>query len=85
MNHKKYPSSFLLSVIRVYQKFISPDSGSFRGKIFLSTQKCRYYPTCSMYAYQAIEKYGCIKGVWLGIKRIFRCNPFFQGGIDHLC
>lgn len=44
--------------------------------------KCKYYPTCSNYAKEAITKYGSIKGVFLTIKRILKCNPFSKGGID---
>jgi putative membrane protein insertion efficiency factor len=43
---------------------------------------CRFYPSCSMYTYEAINKYGVIKGSWLGFKRILRCNPFNPGGYD---
>ena len=46
--------------------------------------KCKYYPTCSEYAKQAIEKYGSIKGIFFSIKRILRCNPFSKGGYDPL-
>ena len=59
----------LLSLIRFYQKHISP----------LSPPRCRYYPTCSRYAYQAINKYGALKGGWLALKRLLRCNPFYKG------
>lgn len=46
--------------------------------------RCKYYPTCSEYTKQAIEKYGCIKGLCLGFYRILRCNPFSKGGYDPL-
>ena len=46
--------------------------------------KCKYYPTCSEYTKQAIIKYGTIKGCFLGIKRILKCNPFSKGGYDPL-
>ena len=55
-----------LKLIRFYQKHISP----------LSPPRCRYYPTCSRYAYEAINKYGALKGGWLAFKRLLRCNPF---------
>ena len=46
--------------------------------------RCKYYPTCSEYTKQAIEKYGCIKGIIKGIFRILKCNPFSKGGYDPL-
>lgn len=45
---------------------------------------CKYYPSCSEYTKQAIEKYGTLKGIWLGLKRIIKCNPFSKGGYDPL-
>jgi putative membrane protein insertion efficiency factor len=62
----------LTGVIRAYQRYISP----------LTPPSCRFYPTCSHYALEAIEKYGAVKGSWLGIKRIARCHPFHPGGFD---
>lgn len=47
-----------------------------------SHSKCKYYPTCSSYAYESILRYGALKGSFLAIKRIFRCNPFSKGGVD---
>lgn len=64
-------------VIHFYQKRIS---SFFR---FLGVE-CKYYPTCSEYTKQAIEKYGFLKGCFLGIKRILKCNPFSKGGYDPL-
>jgi len=61
--------------IRFYQKFISPLKG--RGS-------CRFYPTCSEYAIQAIKEWGVIRGTGLALWRILRCNPFCAGGIDHV-
>lgn len=55
-----------LSLIRFYQKHISP----------CFPPRCRYYPTCSAYAIEAIEKYGAMKGGWLALKRFLRCHPF---------
>ena len=62
----------LLFLIRCYRRFISP----------LFPPCCRFYPTCSTYAMQAIEKYGAAKGGWLALKRIIRCHPFNDGGYD---
>nr|WP_208022718.1 membrane protein insertion efficiency factor YidD [Desulfonema ishimotonii] len=62
----------LLITIRVYQYFISPVLGS----------SCRFYPTCSNYAYQAISRYGVRKGLLLTVRRLLRCHPFSPGGID---
>ena len=64
-------------LIEWYQKNISK---------FLESKniKCKYYPTCSEYMKQAILKYGCVKGIFLGIFRLLRCNPFSKGGYDPL-
>ena len=61
-----------LRLIRFYQRKISP----------LFPARCRYYPTCSQYAYEAIECYGFFLGAALGALRILRCNPLFKGGVD---
>ncbi|MDJ0828512.1 MAG: membrane protein insertion efficiency factor YidD [Desulfobacterales bacterium] len=62
---------FLL-IIKSYQFFISPLLGP----------ACRFYPSCSEYAYQAVNKHGPLKGMWLSILRILRCHPFHPGGVD---
>jgi len=61
-----------LALIRLYQLTLSPLLG--RG--------CRYYPTCSAYTYEAISKYGFLKGSYLGARRLLRCHPFHAGGVD---
>ncbi len=66
--------SLFLFIIRGYQRFISPMLGN----------NCRFYPTCSEYSRQAIERYGALKGGWLAIKRISKCHPLHPGGIDEL-
>jgi len=69
-----------LFVIKMYQKTLSLDHGPL-AKIF-PFWGCRYHPSCSQYAYEAITKYGVIKGSWLSFKRILRCHPFTKGGHD---
>ena len=63
---------FIIKSIRFYQKKISPLFGP----------KCRYYPTCSQYAIQAVEIHGVLKGSVLAVLRLLRCNPLFPGGYD---
>lgn len=65
---------FLIFVIEKYQKYISP--------LKTDNMRCKYFPTCSEYTKQAIIRYGAIKGVFLGLKRILKCNPFSKGGYD---
>jgi uncharacterized protein len=61
-----------LGLIRFYKRFISP----------LLPPSCIYHPTCSQYTYEAIDKYGVLRGSWMGFKRILRCHPFAKGGYD---
>jgi putative membrane protein insertion efficiency factor len=61
-----------LALIRFYQRFISP----------LLPPSCRYEPSCSKYGYEAISRYGILRGGWLAVKRIARCQPFYPGGHD---
>ena len=62
----------VIALIKGYRKYISP----------MKSTKCPYFPTCSEYGLQAVEKYGVIKGGLLAFWRILRCNPFSQGGYD---
>ncbi len=64
--------TYLVKLINFYQKFISP------------ANKCVFYPSCSEYTKQAIEKYGSLKGIWLGFSRILRCHPWQKNCIDPL-
>jgi uncharacterized protein len=66
------PANMCLLLIKFYQLFISP----------FMPQVCRFYPTCSQYFYQAILRYGLLKGGVIGIKRILKCHPFNPGGYD---
>jgi putative membrane protein insertion efficiency factor len=69
---RRFVKKFFLILIWVYQKTISPHFPAC----------CRFRPTCSQYAYEAITKYGPLKGSFLALKRLLRCNPFFKGGYD---
>lgn len=70
-----WPRWILLACIRAYQAVISPVLGS---------NVCRFYPSCSHYGYQAIYKYGVLRGCVMAIKRLLRCNPYNSGGFDPL-
>lgn len=65
-------AKILILFVRFYQLFISPMFGP----------KCRFYPTCSAYAIEALQKKGALKGTWLIIKRLAKCHPFHPGGYD---
>ena len=65
-------TQLLIALLKGYKKYISPHLG----------HHCRFVPTCSQYALEAIEKYGALKGGWMAFRRILRCNPFHKGGYD---
>lgn len=62
----------LLAALRVYQAFLSP----------LMPSPCKFHPSCSHYAYEALERFGVRRGAWLAVKRVLRCRPFSPGGHD---
>jgi len=64
--------SVLIGLVRVYQLFLGP----------LLPAACRYHPTCSAYAIEALQRYGARRGLWLAVRRIARCHPFRAGGYD---
>jgi putative membrane protein insertion efficiency factor len=68
------PAMALLAVLHGYRRWVSP----------LTPPSCRFTPTCSRYAVDAVRRYGFIRGSWLGLWRILRCNPFCKGGYDPL-
>ncbi len=61
-----------LKIIRIYQDFISPNLGV----------TCRFYPSCSEYSFQTLEKHGLFKGLFFSVKRLLKCNPWHKGGVD---
>lgn len=72
MNLLLIPRKIVLSIISIYQKLVSANT----------SPNCRYQPTCSWYTAEAIEKFGVVRGGWLGMKRIGRCHPLRPGGYD---
>jgi putative membrane protein insertion efficiency factor len=64
--------SFFLFGIRLYQRFMSP----------ILPPTCRFVPSCSRYTYEAVDRYGVVRGGWLGVRRVLRCNPLHPGGHD---
>jgi putative membrane protein insertion efficiency factor len=72
MNPRRWPRLVVMGLIRAYQMTLSHR---------MITQ-CRFTPTCSRYTFEAVERYGALKGSWLGAKRILRCHPFHPGGFD---
>ena len=67
-------TKIVIGMIQLYQKYSSKNGRS----------NCRFYPTCSQYTKEALEKYGLLKGLFLGFKRIVKCHPFNPGGYDPL-
>lgn len=63
----------IIFMIKAYRKYISP---------LKRTPSCIYTPTCSLYAIEALEKYGALKGTYLAVRRVLRCHPFHKGGYD---
>lgn len=74
---------FILAAIRFYQHYLSFDGGILKF-LFLTDRACRFSPTCSEYTYQAVDRYGIIYGLWLGLRRIVRCHPWSRGGVDEV-
>tara|TARA_B100000965_G_scaffold54630_1_gene41087 strand:- start:133 stop:369 length:237 start_codon:yes stop_codon:yes gene_type:complete len=67
-------NKMLIKLVKIYQKFISPMLG----------QNCRFHPTCSQYAIEALDVHGTVKGTYMAVKRILKCNPWGGSGIDYV-
>ena len=65
----------MLGLIRFYRRYLSRLKGR---------PTCRFYPTCSEYAYTAIQRFGAVRGGWLALRRVLKCHPFHPGGIDYV-
>ena len=72
MNVSQGPRRVVMALIHGYQRTLS----------HMMLTRCRFTPSCSHYTYEAVERYGALKGTWLGIRRILRCHPFHPGGYD---
>ncbi len=79
---KFFPRYFIIKLIRLYQRTLSFDHGMLKG--FYPHGFCRFRPTCSEYAVEALEKYGVVKGGSKALWRVLRCNPWNKGGWDPL-
>ena len=71
-NHRNITISMIVGLIKVYRYFASPWIGN----------QCRFYPSCSAYCIEAMERHGPLKGLYLGLRRVLRCHPFHPGGLD---
>ena len=71
-NRPGFTARALLVILRVYQTYLSP----------MNISACKFYPSCSHYAGEAVERFGARRGVWLTLKRLGRCQPFARGGFD---
>ncbi|MHB1327417.1 MAG: membrane protein insertion efficiency factor YidD [Gemmatimonadales bacterium] len=69
---RQWPKRVGIGLIRGYQRYISP----------ALPPRCRFSPSCSQYTLEAVDRYGLVRGSWLGLKRIARCHPFHPGGYD---
>jgi putative membrane protein insertion efficiency factor len=63
---------FLILILSIYRSLLSPFLG----------YNCRFFPSCSQYAVEAIERHGTLKGTWLALRRVLRCHPWYPGGVD---
>jgi putative membrane protein insertion efficiency factor len=68
----RWPARLATALLRIYKRWLSP----------LLPQACRFEPTCSVYAREAIERYGLLRGAGLALRRLSRCHPFHRGGLD---
>lgn len=75
------PKQLILKLIRIY-KSSQLYTGPIFVHLFMTDRVCKFKPTCAEYTYEAVDKYGALKGLWMGFGRIIRCHPFSKGGYD---
>jgi uncharacterized protein len=75
-------STLVVALIRFYQRVLSPDQGLLRKFLGFQGQYCVMYPSCSEYMIQAIKKYGVLRGLYKGIRRVLRCHPYQKNLVD---
>ena len=76
----RLPNKMFIALITLYQKTLSPDHGIFKS--LYPNGYCKFHPTCSEYSIEAFKKHGFLGGLYLTVKRVIRCQPFCEGGID---
>ncbi len=76
----RLPKQIVISLIDLYQRTLSPDHSWLKSRF--PHGYCRFYPSCSQYTREAVGRFGAVKGLWLGARRIAKCNPFIQPRVD---
>lgn len=75
---------FFIFLVKIYQKIVSPETGFITGLLGIRKKTCIYYPSCSQYSIEAFKKHGSLKGIFLTVSRIVRCNPFNEPRVDEV-
>ncbi len=78
---KTWAQRGIVTMVQWYQKVLSFDHGIL-GRIFPHVRVCRYHPSCSQYMIEAVERFGVVRGVWMGVRRVLRCAPWGSSGDD---
>lgn len=77
---KRFPAKTAIALLRLYQHTLSPDTGWFR--LYYPYGYCRFFPTCSQYAIDALTRHGFVRGAMLAVRRLLHCHPWHKGGYD---